>query len=154
MPTLETSDELQQQIDELQAKRDAATVRETAREITPMELPLASVLLKTDRATSVTVHNITPPELLFLVAEHQHNAKGNPAERVTPTGTMKTDARSEKARLTFKYGERKISALFPGAIPSFPTTFRQAMFTGIETRLPSSSLTGNGSEIANIDFAK
>jgi len=133
-----------------------------------MKLATVTLTLSKD-GHHVTLHNVTPAELLLLVAEHHTNAGGNPVvkESLVETGdTTKVEVEEDKddgkggktkvkviktvtgrtpaeevARLRMKYAGNKVSALFQGAIPNMPKDFKEAQELGVKTALPSSKLT-------------
>lgn len=72
------------------------------------------------------------------------------------TGKRKTATRSaveERNRLYAKYGKLRVQALYPGAIPQLPSTFNEAVRTGLSAELPSGPEPG-GALIAEKDLAK
>lgn len=138
-PVLETADEIRTQIKELQekaAKLEAVEAKEEFEEV-KVTMPVADGWLKIARdGSNVKINGVTPAEVLFLVAEHNRRAGGNPITDLVPTGTISVDPRRLRERLIEKYGEEKIKTLFPGAEPVMPKTFRRAMSAGIEANLP------------------
>lgn len=140
----ETQESLQEQIRLLQEKaakkQHAELVAES--EAAKIEIPLADVTLKIDKnGSDITLKGVTPGEVLFLVAEHQANAGGNPITKVKPTGkTVRVDPRVERARLSAKYSSKKIEKLFPGTEPVFPKTFGRALTLGVGITLSEEKL--------------
>lgn len=103
----------------------------------------------------VVRENVTPAEHLLIVAEHHANSGGKPVVEVKETGTAEVEEVDEKgakkkrprspaeevARLRQRYAGNKVSALFQGAIPNMPASFKEAEELGVKTVLPSSKLT-------------
>lgn len=166
---MESAEDIQRAIAELQKKLVSATSNEMGEKIELITMPLAKGFLKLNKFTSVPIRNVTPAEVALLVAEHHRNAGGMPIENLgrqtdkkgkamvytedehgVETGTMKevfveraeiqVDPRAERSRLANKYRASKVAALFPGLVPSFPTTFRQAMEAGLSTTMPDERL--------------
>lgn len=115
-------------------------------------MKLADVVIRLSKeGHDVPRSDVTPAELLLLVAEHHANAGGDPIVSITETGdttmkegdeTVETRTVSEEVgRLKMRYGSHKVEHLFQGAIPNLPATFDEAKEIGIHTVLPSSRLT-------------
>ncbi len=134
---LETTESLQAELTELQAKLAQKQIEADGDQVEKIELPLATIDILIGGKNTVTLHNVTPPEALLLVALHHHQAKKMPIERILILDQkLNIDPRLERQKLAMKYGEKKVTALFPGAIPNFPKSFRSAMNAGIETKIP------------------
>lgn len=91
MPEQETAEELQLIINEAQKKLNAANEKEDEEQSEKITLPLATVHLRIEKNVAFDKANITPPELMLLCAMHHANAKGNPAEVITPTPETKDE---------------------------------------------------------------
>jgi hypothetical protein len=124
-------------------------------------------LAKVEMTLSREVHhvfldNVTPAELLLLVAEHTPTVgknpiinveetgntddpitrkvvKGGKEEEVTETPPPRTSTQ-EVRRLKQKYHAKKVDALFPGANPNLPEDFKAATEQGGSVVLPTESL--------------
>ena len=133
---LETSTEIAAKIRELEARQvEAERAEQKVADLEKIEFPVAKIILKRDEFTSVPMMNVTPGEVLLLVAMFNKSAGGNPVSTVTPVGTASLTATQERARLVGKYGTKRVDSLFPGAIPQFPKTFRQALDSGMSAKL-------------------
>lgn len=178
---METAEDIESAIKQLQVKLQAAQEKEMGEAVELVDLPLARGMLKLNKFMTVPIRNVTPAEVALLVAEHHKGAGGMPIESLTrqtdkkgkamvyitdsesgkETGEIKeifverekirVDPRAERARLCAKYRTAKVTALFPGLVPIFPTTFRQAMQAGLATNLPDEKLMTF--EVANISEA-
>lgn len=141
LQALETQTELQKQIDALEAKKREAqrSVEQKENEDAKVEMPLADIRLKLDKnGSDIVVKNVTPAQLLFLVAEHHANAGGSPVTSIKPTGkTVMRDPRWERSRLSAMYSDKKIAKLFPGSEPVLPKTFSRALGLGVSIELGS-----------------
>ena len=141
MQALETQADLQEQIAKLQAKARQAQqeIEQKENEDAKVPMPLADIRLKLDKnGSDVAVKNVTPAQLLFLVAEHHANAGGSPILSIRPQGkTVMRDPRWERARLSAMYSAKKIDKLFPGSEPVLPKTFARAMGLGVNIELGS-----------------
>lgn len=143
---IETAESLQAHIAELQTKLAAKEAEEEAAEAEFVELPLANVHLRLNDKMSFMKPNLTPPELLVLVAMHHTNSGGNPVDSVTPimdgdkVKTIKADVRAIKATLGSKYGKDRIEKLYPGVSPSYPKRFKTAISLGLGSVLPAAHL--------------
>lgn len=128
------------------------------------KMQVRSCRVKLSKDQDVPLKEITPAEACLLVAEHHRNVGDSaihdlgPVIRTTSekvfvdgkhtdnkvTRTEFTEVErtvvEEIARLKGKYGVRKVTALFPGAIPQLPTTFDEAIKIGITTVLPEEKL--------------
>jgi hypothetical protein len=88
----------------------------------------------------VLLHNVTPAEAVFLVAEHNARAGGIPLVVVgEPTEVERTSAH-EIGRLYAKYQLKKIKSVFPNAMGQVPATFDEAIQIGMGTSIPSGKL--------------
>lgn len=132
----ETADQIQEQIRKLQERQLKAQLKEEDDDVDKVEMQLASVRIIVGK-NSVTRKKVTPPEVALLVAEHHKKAGKMPIEDITLGDKIQVDPRQERNRLVAIYGAEKVNALFPGAIPTFPKSFRQAMSTGIDSVLPT-----------------
>jgi len=134
---METAEELQAQIKELQAKQAKIDAAGAAAEDALMlvEMPVADTRIRLSKFNDVAVKGVTPAELAFLVAEHHARAGGNPVLEIEPKGTVRRDPRHERARLCMKYNRDRVMEMFPGNEPSLPKTFRRAMESGINSRM-------------------
>lgn len=95
----------------------------------------------TKEGHDVFLTDVTPAELMLLVAEHHHNVGKDPVISLEELGDEDRTPQDEVRRLRLKYAGNKIAALFPGATPSMPTTFEDAKKTGFTQVLPTSKLT-------------
>lgn len=139
--TIETTESIQAEINRLQQKLVKVEQQEDGETLEPIEMPTATVTIKLDRNGScVTKKHVTPAELMLLVAEHHKRAGGSPVIKLELGEKIQRDPRVERARLLSTYDSRKVQALFPGALPSLPKNFRQAMNAGIEAHIPSTRL--------------
>lgn len=109
----------------------------------------------------VVRENVTPAELMVLVAEHHANAGGDPVLEIKETGdTTKVEVeeggkkvtktvegrkpQDEVARLKTRYAANKINHLFQGAIPNLPKDYKEARELGVRMVLPAAKLTEVG----------
>jgi hypothetical protein len=132
---LESSEDLQRQLEELQKKYTAALEQEEKEEVEMIELPVADILLKVGHGLAIPKSGLTPPEVAILAAAHHSSAGGNPVSNIVPTGTIKVDPMDLKKVLVNRYSAAKVSALFPGPVPHFPTKFLRAVKMGIGVSL-------------------
>ncbi len=142
---IESAEELQRQIVELQSKAQKVETEaaETEAESLRVDMPLADVRIKLCKnGSDVPVRNVTPAELYFLVAEHHANAGGAPVVAIKPVGVIKRDPIYERGRLMARYSSAKVMALFPGTEPTFPKTFRRAIELGSQAVLPRETFQG------------
>lgn len=166
---METAEDIQAAINELQIKLQVAQDKEMGEKVELVEIPLAKGFIKLNKFTSVPIRNVTPAEVAILVAEHHKAAGGMPItnlvrqtdtkgramvyeddgeggekgvmkEVLVERSIIKVDPRAERARLCAKYRTSKVTALFPGLVPVFPKTFRQAMSAGLATEMPDERL--------------
>ncbi len=144
----ETSEDIQRAIDELNAEKLKLELAEQAdAEAEMIEMPLASIMVRINKNTTVLLNKVTPAEALVLVAEHHKASGGNPLEKITPATDangnpvrIKVDPIELRGVLANKYSGEKIMALFPGLMPQFPKTFSQALRLGIGAKLPENKL--------------
>lgn len=143
----ETTDDLQAQLVELQKKISSKALSEEKEDAIALDLPLANITLILNKNNTIRVNNVTPPEVAFFVAEHQKRAGGMPIKEIelikNEDGTqkyVKTDPRRFLAALCNKFHAKKVQTMYPGSIPTFPTTFKSAMSLGQEITLPSERL--------------
>lgn len=137
--TAETPESIQQTINDLQAKMQRTAEKEARDASSPVEMSLAAVTLKVDK-NELELRDVTPAEALLLVAEHHRAAGGVPLSNVRPMGKVMRDPVEERARLTEKYGAKRVYALYPGAIPTLPKNFSVATTRGVAIKLPSERL--------------
>jgi hypothetical protein len=76
-PEQETVDQLQQELAALTAKFNKAVLEDEG-EPKKVKFPLGNFHIKIERGQTVWRNNITPPELMLLVAMHQAGAGGMP----------------------------------------------------------------------------
>lgn len=165
--TVETTDDLKAAIADLNRKLVDAENKEDQVQSEALTFPLARVHLTVARGLTVFKEGITAPELLVLCNMFRTAAGGNPildvkrnedvnkeiveyneknATRVgfVPQSLLPTaitvEAHIEKRRLIGKYGGKVVNALFPGNIPQFPKTFRQALTVGMSTSVATPAL--------------
>lgn len=103
-------------------------------------MKLATVTLKMNRVGSTIIKkNVTPAELLLLVAMHGPEAGGDPVIEVKETGETSADFpdHAEVGRLKQIYSTKKVEALFPGPMARLPETFEEARQVGAGAKLPS-----------------
>ena len=91
------------------------------------------------------IHAITPHTVTTAQLDDKKKAVRNPDDNTavlanTVVKTIKRQPDQEIARLKSKYGEKKVAALFPGANPTLPATFKDALRIGMAVALPSSTL--------------
>jgi len=137
-------------------------------------MKVATVTLKISNLGScITKYNVTPAELLILVADFHPHVGGDPViklkEEVTKmqrhndehqvvelldpkTKTMKAvlisppwaedswTAQQEANRLRGNYYRARVNGLFPGRIPTLPTTFEEARAAGVDAESPTPTL--------------
>src|SRR5882757_6764653 len=147
-----------------QAQVDAAKLAEATKSKTQPEskpkMQVRSCRVKLSKDQDVPLKEITPAEACLLVAEHHRNVGDSAIYDLGPvvrTHTEKvfvdgkhTDNKVTKTEITEvertvveeianlkgKYGVKKVTTLFPGAIPQLPQTFKEAIEIGITTVLP------------------
>lgn len=137
---MESPDDLQKQIDELQEKLAASEQQMAMEDVEEIELPLAEGMIRTDSQTCIPINFLTPPEVLVLAAMHGAKAGGKVFEKLKVNGKVKTNAVAEKMRLAAKYGMERVDKVFPGAEPKLPKNFIIALRTGLGTVLPTQRL--------------
>jgi hypothetical protein len=119
----------------------------------------------TKEGHSVLRSEVTPAELLLLVAMHHTNSGG----KVIPTNeknelilapgpdavidlgedpkdktkrlSRPRNASEEKGRLRMRYAGNIVESLFPGADPKMPDSFKSAYDQGLKSVIPSSKMT-------------
>jgi len=139
----ETSDSLQAGIKKLQEKLLNKQVEEEGEAVQKIRLPLATLELKINKNNSVRRQHVTPPEAAFLVAEHNARNGGMPIVNLEleknegEQAYIEVDPRAYRTSLMSRYHPKKITTMFPGLVPTFPTSFRIAMNSGLETKLPA-----------------
>lgn len=111
------------------------------------EMYECDLYLKMDKnGSGVNKKGVTPAEAMLLVAMHHAAAGGNPIKtnegvlNISNLRTVKRSAREEKHRLLGKYSDKKVNALFPGAMPQMPTDFDHAGEAGLESAMPNERL--------------
>lgn len=105
-------------------------------------MKLAELRIRLDKTGwDVPLVDVTPAELMLLVAEHHANAGGDPVLDLKETGEVERTATQEVERLRMKYAANKVKALFQGAIPNVPQTYDEAKKAGIGFVLPTNKLT-------------
>lgn len=109
---------------------------------------LADCHVQLDANGDVPKQNVTPAEVLFLVADHQVNVKGNPIHGLVESkvgAVVKDEAGKvvryrtvpeEIQRLKSRYPAAKVDKIFPGATPTLPKTFAEAITTGMGISMP------------------
>ena len=119
-------------------------------------MKLADIQLKIDKlGSTVPLVDVTPAEVLYLVADHHSNAGGDPIVEIKEKGEAMTFTGEEKdgkpvkhlrspseelARLMTKYPNKKLAKVYAGFNPRMPETFDEARKGGIGTVLPSGNL--------------
>ena|ERR1041385_6882731 len=117
-------------------------------------MKLATVIVGLYKGHEVVLHDVTPAEVLFLVAEHNASYGGDPiigpVVETGDTDTIKTTvdgkevvkmrekpwtAVDEVDRLRRKYGEVKCNILFPGSSPTVPTSYDEAREKGVKVKI-------------------
>lgn len=137
---VETAEDIEQTIKELRKRQEELAKVEDEEQVEKITLPKARILLKINKNTTITLENVTPPEVLILVAEHNRGAGGNPIENIEPTGNVTIDPVMLRAAFCSKYDAKKVYTIFPGSVPQMPRTYRRAMLLGIGTKLPEAKL--------------
>lgn len=130
-PQVETAEDIQKQIEDLEKKRQEALEREEEEESEKVEMPVASILLKVGRGNEFRKTDVTPAEVALLVAMHQAKVGGNPVANIVPTSNVTVDPITLKRFLADKYSAGKVEMLFPGPIPRFPLKFLRAVKMGL-----------------------
>jgi hypothetical protein len=103
----------------------------------------ANGLLKLDKNTQIPVFGITPAEAALLVAEHKHNAKGNPfSVDEESIEEIERGDQEEVTRLLKKYATSKVNAMYPRNNLKLPATFEEGIQNGGFTTLPRERLVG------------
>jgi len=101
----------------------------------------ASIRIKTDKnGSEVSLENVTPAEMLLLVAEHHQMAGGDPIIEISNEKIVERTNEQELGRMAIKYAKNKIQTLFPGANPNMPTEYDAARKTGVTLVNASSRL--------------
>jgi len=105
----------------------------------------------TKEGHSVVRSEITPAELLILVAMHHANSGGKVIGTnekgellITPGPDVTRTPAEEKARLRMRYAGNVVESTFPGASPNMPDTFKAAYELGLKTVLPASKMSMAG----------
>lgn len=113
----------------------------------PGEMLTASFWLQMDKnGSGVQKINATPAEAMLLVAMHHAAAGQNPIKtregelRLLNVAVIKRTPREEKQRLLGLYSQKKVNAIFPGAMPQMPVDFEEAGQAGLETGVPDERL--------------
>ena len=127
---VETADELQRQIVDLQKKHDEALLVEEEEHGEQVEFPLATVRLIVGLKCEIQKKEVSPPELAILVALHSKSAGGSPITDIKPTGTRKIDQLALWSGLINRYGKLSVETLFPSPNSPMPTRFSRAMKIG------------------------
>lgn len=105
-----------------------------------MPIETASIRLIMDgKGSDVPKDGVTPAEAVILAMDHIGEVGKYPIHDIVPTGPATDDVQdgeetkhavrtvlSEVRRLRTKYGKARVNKLFPGAIPSLPTSFEEA----------------------------
>ena len=137
---LETAEDIEKTIAELRKRQEELNAVEDEEEIEKITLPKADIVVKINKNTTVLLNNVTPPEALILVAEHNKGAGGNPLEKITVTGSVTIDPVMLRAAFCTKYDAKKVYTIYPGSVPQMPKTYRRALLLGIGTVLPNAKL--------------
>jgi hypothetical protein len=132
---LESPEELQRQIQELQKKFLQSMEKEEQDSVEAIDMPLANIMLTVGHGNRIPKKGVTPAEVAILAAMHHKNAGGNPIANIVPTGTVKIDPLDLKRVLIGKYSLEKVTSLFPGPSPVFPMKFIRAIKMGISVNL-------------------
>jgi len=138
----ESAEELQAQIEALNARLASKMDADSGPPIEQVQFPFATVHIKINKQQSVIKPNVAPPELLILIAMHHASAGGNPVVNVTPNGKTEVDPIAYRNALSNRYGAERVLAAFPGTLPNFAgcRSFQQAMNAGMGTKLPDQRL--------------
>ena len=139
-PREETAEDIDATIKELRARQTELEEAEDEEQVEKIRLPKARVLLRINKNTEFYLDNVTPPEALILVAEHNKGAGGNPLVKIEKTGEVEIDPVMLRAAFCLKYDPKKVYTIFPGSVPQMPKTYRRALLLGIGTVLPNTTL--------------
>lgn len=105
------------------------------------KMPLCNCWVKINKNDSVFRKEVTPMEMLFLVAEHHKHAGGNPIEQIEVlTKVANRTPSDELQRLYRQYNATKLAKLFPGALPQDAGTFDAAQQLGVRMTLGKQNL--------------
>lgn len=136
----ETTEDIESTIKELRKRQQELMEEEDKEDVEKVKFPKARIELRMNKNTVITLENVTPPEALILVAEHNKGAGGNPIEKIEKTGEVEVDPVMLRAMFCSKYDSKKVYHIYPGSVPTMPKTFRRALLLGIGTTLPESKL--------------
>lgn len=137
---------------------------------TATEMPICDCRVHLDKLHDLPKVGVTPAEVVLLVAQF-HKQKGDmpvhamewhkvttpkldDKKKIVRNGedntaimdvvevkTVKREPHQEIGRLKSRYGAQKVEALFPGANPTLPQTFKSALQMGMSVAIPGASLT-------------
>src|SRR5215510_11956029 len=95
----ESTDELMDQLKAIQEKLNAKSLEEDE-QVEKIDLPLANILLKMERGTVIPKDFVTPPEVMYLVAEHHRGAGENPIQEIKLMPQVRAEllAKAEKVK--------------------------------------------------------
>jgi hypothetical protein len=100
-------------------------------------MPLANLRLKLNKYLDVVLSEVTPAELLLLVAMHHGHAGGNPLKEI---GSVERTNQEELARLRGKYAASRVAKIYVGAKPELPKTFKEAQELGVNLTIRGENL--------------
>jgi hypothetical protein len=91
-------------------------------------MQIGTCWLKFDKAGSnVQLSDVTPAQAVVLRAIHSGNLGGaDPVSGIQIVGDVVRTSVEEKERLSYRYGNKTVEALFPGVSAVLPTTFEVA----------------------------
>jgi hypothetical protein len=105
-------------------------------------MPLANLRLKLNKYLDVVLSEVTPAELLLLVAMHHGHAGGNPVvqDSLKEIGSVERTNQEELARLRGKYAASRVAKIYVGAKPELPKTFKEAQELGVNLTIRGENL--------------
>ncbi len=102
------------------------------------KMPTCSIELKTTQwGTTVPKTNVTPAEMLFLVADNHQYVGGDPITDFKETDPVERTGHEEISRLKKMYNRTKISKIYPSVMAQLPATFEEARKIGVTFNLSS-----------------